>query len=87
MAGSCGSEVDNEQLTQDLAQKLKVSFGEKVEVKYINIDEVGINSYPNINRVLQMGYPYPITQINGEPRFAGGIMNNEIQSVVAEILG
>jgi len=33
-----------------------------------------------------MGYPYPITLINGEPKFAGGIMTPEIKTVIDELL-
>lgn len=33
-----------------------------------------------------MGYPFPITLINGEPRFAGGIMETEIEDSIQTIL-
>ena len=33
-------------------------------------------------QVLQIGYPYPITLINGAPKFAGGIMVNEIKQII-----
>lgn len=39
-----------------------------------------------MNQVLQMGYPYPITLVNGEPKFAGGIMLPEIKELIDEIL-
>jgi hypothetical protein len=39
-----------------------------------------------MDRVLQMGYPYPITLINGEPKFAGGIMIAEVKQSIEELV-
>lgn len=65
-----------------MAKELKLQFGDQVEVKYVDVDKEGLDHYPVMSRVLQMGYPYPITLINGEPKFAGGIMTTEvIQSI------
>ncbi|MDD2620375.1 MAG: hypothetical protein PHC92_06875 [Syntrophomonadaceae bacterium] len=55
-------------------------------MKYVDADKEGLGNYAIINRVLQMGYPYPITLINGEPKFAGGIMEAEIKNNVDEVL-
>jgi disulfide oxidoreductase YuzD len=65
---------------------LKKIYGDKIEVKYVDIDQVGANKYPVLNQVLQMGYPYPITLINGQPKFAGGLMVNEIKQLIDENL-
>ncbi|MEN6349253.1 MAG: hypothetical protein ABFD08_07640 [Syntrophomonas sp.] len=85
-AASCGSNVDYEKATGELAEQLKKTYGDKVEVKYVDVDKAGIGNYPIVDRVLQMGYPYPITLINGDPKFAGGIMEREIKSNIDEIL-
>ncbi|MDD3269112.1 MAG: hypothetical protein PHX14_07300 [Syntrophomonadaceae bacterium] len=66
--------------------QLKKAYGDKVEVKYVDADKEGLGNYAIIDRVLQMGYPYPITLINGEPKFAGGIMESEIKTNIDEIL-
>ncbi|MGI5911795.1 MAG: hypothetical protein ACOX6E_04330 [Syntrophomonadaceae bacterium] len=55
-------------------------------MRYIDIDKVGMKEYPVIDQVIQMGYPYPITLINGEPKFAGGIMQPEIKSILDKLL-
>jgi disulfide oxidoreductase YuzD len=65
---------------------MKNSYGDKVEVKYVDTDKTGFDNYPLVRRVLQMGYNYPITIINGEPKFAGGIMEREINNIVDELI-
>ena len=71
---------------ENLTKKLGEKFGDKVEMKYVDIDEAGLEDYPVMNKIMQMGYPFPITLINGEPRFAGGIMDTEIENSVEAIL-
>lgn len=85
-ATSCGSTTDYAELTEKLAQDLNKDYGNKVQVRYIDIDKVGMKEYPVIDQVIQMGYPYPITLINGEPKFAGGIMQPEIKSILDKLL-
>lgn len=85
-AASCGPTIDYKKETEELAKKLDGKFGDKVEVKYVDIDETGLEQYPVMNKVLQMGYPFPITLINGDPRFAGGIMDTEIENSIQAIL-
>jgi len=69
-----------------LADELKQAYGEQVEVKYVDVDKEGLDKYPNMMQVLQMGYPFPITLINGAPKFAGGIMSNEIKQVIDDTI-
>ncbi len=85
-SANCAPTIDIDKEIQDLTQKLKVKFGDSVEIKYINVDEVGLGDYPVMNKVMQMGYPFPITLINGEPRFAGGIMDTEIENSIQAII-
>ena len=85
-AASCGTTIDYEKATQELGEELKKAYGDKVEVKYVDAEKEGLGNYAIVNRVLQMGYPYPITLINGEPKFAGGIMESEIKNNIDEIL-
>lgn len=86
-ASNCGGNNDNyAELTAEMAGDLKKTYGDKVDVKYIDIDQEGLTNYPVMKRVLQMGYPYPVTLINGEPKFAGGIMISEIKQSIDELL-
>ncbi|MEN6463319.1 MAG: hypothetical protein ABFC94_18365 [Syntrophomonas sp.] len=50
------------------------------------MDKEGLDKYPLMQKVLRMGYSYPITLINGRPRFAGAIMTPEIKNCIDEIL-
>jgi disulfide oxidoreductase YuzD len=86
-ADSCGPASSQEELANKLSEDLREAFGGQVEVRYVDVDKVGLDNYPAMSRILQMGYPYPITVINGEPRYAGGIMITEIKQSIREILG
>lgn len=85
-ADSCGPTIDHKEMTNHLADILKGSFGNQVEVKYVDADKEGLDNYPIMQKVLQMGYPYPITLINGQPRYAGALMFPEIKTSVEEEL-
>ncbi len=73
-------------MTNEMAGQLKEAYGDQIEVKYVDVDKEGLDKYPIMNKVLQMGYPYPITLINGEPKFAGGIMLSEVKESIAELI-
>lgn len=73
-------------MTNEMAKELKNQYGNHVEVKYVDVDKTGLKDYPIMNRVLQMGYPYPITLINGDPKFAGGLMIAEVKQIIDEVL-
>lgn len=87
-AGCCGTTPIEEmkELTSRLSQDLLESFGDRVEVRFVDADSTGLSQYPLVSRVLQMGYPYPITVINGQPKFAGGIMTPDIISSIEELI-
>ncbi|QGT99441.1 hypothetical protein SYNTR_0848 [Candidatus Syntrophocurvum alkaliphilum] len=72
--------------TDLLRNELKQSFGDKIEVKYVDTDEEGMDDYPIMEKVMRMGYPFPITFINGEPKYAGKIMVDEIKNAVNDKL-
>ena len=83
----CGPTQNFEELTAELANELKMAYGDKVEVKYVDVDQAGLDNYPIMNQVLQMGYPFPITMVDGQPKFAGGIMTAEVKQIIEETLG
>jgi len=69
-----------------MKDELQKAYGNQVEVKYVDVDNEGLGDYPVMKQVLQMGYPYPVTLINGQPKFAGGIMLTEVKQVIEETL-
>jgi disulfide oxidoreductase YuzD len=85
-AANCSSNIDYSIQTEKLSADLKGEYGDKVQVNYIDVDKTSLKDYPMVDQVLQMGYPYPITLINGEPKFAGGILLPEIKSVIDKLL-
>jgi len=86
-AGSCSGSTENiHEMTETMAHELKMTYGDQVTIKYVNVDETGLADYPIMNRVLQMGYPYPITLVNGEPKFAGGLMLAELKQSIDDLL-
>ncbi len=86
VSNTCGSATDWEAETEKLSSELKEKYGAKVEVNFVDVDKVGLDNYPLMGQVLQMGYPYPVTLINGAPKFAGGIMNEDVMNIINEIL-
>lgn len=84
-AGSCGT-ADYEELTNKLAEDLQQNYSDKVVVKYVDVDKEGLDKYPLMQKVLRLGYSYPITFIDGRPKFAGAIMTPEIKKCIDEIL-
>lgn len=75
-----------QEATRMMEIELHKVFGGRVEVRFVDIDDCGLDEYPIMKRVLAMGYPYPITLINGKPKFAGAIMTEDIiESLQQEI--
>ncbi len=86
-ASSCGGNTENyQQLVTEMAEDLKKAYGDKIQVKYVDVDKEGLDNYPIMGRVMQMGYPYPVTLINGEPKFAGGIMISEVKQTIDDLI-
>ncbi len=76
---SCGPTV--EQAAQILARELSDSHP-FARVVFIDTDKEGLDKYPLVGRVISMGYPFPITAINGEPRLAGSVHIGEVQAIL-----
>jgi disulfide oxidoreductase YuzD len=73
-------------LTNKLADDLHKIYSDQVAIKYVDVDKEGLDKYPLMQKVLRLGYSYPITLIDGRPRFAGAIMTPEIKKCIDEIL-
>ncbi|NLU49691.1 MAG: hypothetical protein GXX09_04680 [Syntrophomonadaceae bacterium] len=67
-----------------LAKELSETYGEKVEVKYVDTREKGLRAFPLIARLTEMGYPFPIIAIDGKPRLAGAIDVEQIRAILDE---
>jgi disulfide oxidoreductase YuzD len=69
-----------------LGKELRQSYGEKVEVKYIDTDQTGLKPYPSVAKVIKKGYSFPVVAVDGEPRMAGGIDTKAIRAILDEHL-
>ncbi|MDD4802236.1 MAG: hypothetical protein PHF24_04755 [Syntrophomonas sp.] len=83
---SCSTPIDYADLTNQMTLDLKNTFGDRVKVNYVDVEQVGLDNYPIMKQILQMGYPYPITLVDGQPKFAGGIMIDEVKGIINEAL-
>lgn len=84
--GSCCGTADYISSTQMVAEALHKQFGERAEVRYVDVEKTGLTDYPKVRNVLAVGYRYPITLLNGKPRLAGGISLDQIRNLVEEAI-
>jgi hypothetical protein len=88
-AGSCSTGSSGTRLEKEvelLEFKLKEQYGDKVEVKYVDTDQVGLNVFPMVARAVRAGYTFPIIAVNGDPRLAGGIDFAAVHQLLEEEL-
>lgn len=71
--------------TAELAVKLKDVFGNRVECKFIDVKTGEIKNYPEVEKILDR-VRLPLTVINGQPRFHGGLNQDMIVDAVKEQL-
>ena len=83
-AGCCPTKTMEEE-SKDLKTSLKGKLGKAVKITYVDIESDEMKNYPNISPVLS-NIRLPLTVINGEPRFHGGISADIIGRAVREIL-
>lgn len=86
-SGNCSTGSSGPQLEKEaelLAFKLKEQYGDKVEVNYIDTDQVGLNGFPMVSQAVRAGYSFPMVAVNGKPRLAGGIDFASVQEILAE---
>lgn len=86
-AGSCcGVNSDHEVAAAELGKKMAEIYGDQVQVKYVNVDEVGIDEYPGVEKALMAGYNFPVTVIDKKPRLAGGVSVEQVKQIIREMI-
>ncbi|HWP97887.1 MAG TPA: hypothetical protein VN426_13660 [Syntrophomonadaceae bacterium] len=80
----CGSLTVEEQV-KVLREDLNGVFGKSVEVKYYNTAVNGKDENGYCQQILEAGYKFPITMINGYPRIAGAINGPLIRQQLDQI--
>ena len=71
--------------SEDLGNSLKGKFGEALKFSYVDIQGRDMKKYPEIAAILNR-VRLPLTVINGEPRFHGGLSMNRVEKAVSEFL-
>jgi len=69
---------------EDLSNALKQNFGDEINVKFVDVASDEIKEYPKIASILPR-VRLPLTVINDEPRFHGGISAEVITDAVLEM--
>ncbi len=72
------------QEAEELGIALKNDFGDDVTVKFVDVSTEELHQYPNIASILPR-VRLPLTVINNEPRFHGGISVEVISSALREM--
>ncbi|OPX87342.1 MAG: hypothetical protein A4E53_02524 [Pelotomaculum sp. PtaB.Bin104] len=67
-----------------LKESLMKDFGKYIQFAYIDVQSEEVKNYPKIAAILKR-VNLPLTVINDEPRFHGGISNDMISEAVREI--
>jgi disulfide oxidoreductase YuzD len=83
---NCGSTGDWREKTRELSRELQKVYEDRVKVKYVDIEEAGIENYLVVEEVRYLGFRYPIVLLNGQPLIAGGIIVNEVIKSINELL-
>lgn len=63
---------------------LKGSFGDEVDVKFVDVSTDALKEYPKIESILPR-VRLPLTVINEEPRFHGGISADVISDALRDM--
>jgi disulfide oxidoreductase YuzD len=87
---SCGgdcSAADVKASYESLVNAIREKYSEEVvAARYIDTTREGFAKYPEVQRIATMGYSYPITVIDGQPRLAGSVHNDSVLEIIEQII-
>ncbi|MCL2336462.1 MAG: hypothetical protein FWC60_03465 [Firmicutes bacterium] len=72
------------QEAEELGSTLKNDFGDGVNIKFVDVSSAEVNQYPDITPILGR-VRLPLTVINNEPRFHGGLSAEVITNALKEM--
>ncbi|MDD3269573.1 MAG: hypothetical protein PHX14_09645 [Syntrophomonadaceae bacterium] len=58
---------------------------EKLSLEFIDTGDVKLADYPEVEKVIQAGYSFPITVVNGSPRLAGAISPDSVVEIITDL--
>ncbi len=71
--------------SEDLGNSLKGKFGEALKFSYVDVQSGEMKEYPEVAAILKR-IRLPLTVINREPRFHGGLSLIRVEKAVSELL-
>ncbi len=60
--------------------------GVDLEFQYVDTEASSLSQYQEVEKVVQAGYQFPITLVNGVPRWAGGMPIDSMTEVILEVI-
>lgn len=70
---------------QELSQTLMAKYGDKLQFTFVDVSTDEIKSYPKVMEILNR-VRLPLTVVNGEPRFHGGLAADMISDAIDNTL-
>jgi len=74
-----------EEQAQEVRNHLSKKFGEKVNFSYVDVQSKEMKKHPGIKKIVGM-VRLPLTVINDESRFQGGLSAEMIEEAIGELL-
>lgn len=81
----CGHPHSMRQAADLLEKSLVERFGGVVVFRYVDVFSEEIMDFPEVVKIMNQ-FRLPLTLLNGEPRFHGGLSFEKISASVAELL-
>jgi len=74
-----------EEQARDIRNHFEEKFGKAVRFSYVDVQSKEMKKYPGIKKMLGI-VRLPLTVINGEPRFHGGLSVTSIEDAIGVLL-
>jgi hypothetical protein len=82
----CGHAHSMREAAEVLEKELTEKFGDMVRFRFVDAFSEEVMDFPDVVKVMNQ-FRFPLTLLNGEPRFHGGLSLEKISDAVAELLG
>ncbi len=82
----CGASLTMGAMYQDLVEIMEMSdIKDRITLQFIDVIEDNLDGYESVKKLLDTDIALPVTAINGEPRFYGGLSVPMICEAVTEM--
>lgn len=85
-SGGCGAAGKGiEAAAEEIAEKLKGKYGDRVSIELVDVFSVNLNEYPQVIAAIKDGYDMPIITFNDRPRLSAAINLEDIEEILDEM--